>query len=116
VIQSDGAGIVGQSSTEDVDELDEPFGESAAFESDFESDVDSDFDSEPDSAFAAAFVFVVEPRSLRAQPLPLKTIEGGLRTLRIEPSVPHEGQNFGPGSLMPWRMSVRWPQDVQRYS
>jgi len=56
------------------------------------------------------------PRSFFAQPDPLKWIVGGANSLRIVPSSPHEGQNSGPGSLRPWRMSVRWSQAVQAYS
>jgi hypothetical protein len=56
------------------------------------------------------------PRSFFAQPDPLKWIVGGANSLRIVPSLPHDGQNRGPGSLRPWRMSVRWSQAVQAYS
>jgi hypothetical protein len=56
------------------------------------------------------------PRSFLAQPDPLKWIVGGANSLRIVPSSPHEGQNSGPGSFRPWRMSVRWSQAVQAYS
>jgi hypothetical protein len=55
-------------------------------------------------------------RSFFAHPEPLKTIAGGANALRIVPSAPHDGQNFGPLSLIPWRMSVRWPQALQWYS
>jgi hypothetical protein len=56
------------------------------------------------------------PRSFFAQPDPLKWIVGGANSLRIVPSSPHDGQNRGPGSFRPWRMSVRWSQAVQAYS
>jgi len=56
------------------------------------------------------------PRSFFAQPDPLKWIVGGANILRIVPSRPHDGQNFGPGSLIPWRMSARWSQALQAYS
>jgi hypothetical protein len=47
------------------------------------------------------------PRSFFAQPVPLKWIVGGANSLRIVCSRPHDGQNSGPGSLMPCRMSAR---------
>jgi hypothetical protein len=56
------------------------------------------------------------PRSFFAHPEPLKWMVGGANSLRIVPSLPHDGQNCGPGSLRPWRMSVRWSQAVQAYS
>jgi hypothetical protein len=37
-------------------------------------------------------------RSFFAHPLPLNTIVGGAKALRMEPSEPHSGQKFGPGS------------------
>jgi hypothetical protein len=55
-------------------------------------------------------------RSFLAQPDPLNTIDGAVIALRSLPSAPHAGQNCGPGSLIPWRISVRWPQARQRYS
>jgi hypothetical protein len=94
-------------------------------------------DPEPDEAPDAASVefagvdlpspspvddFVLEPpacagrRSFFAQPDPLKTIDGALMALRSVPSAPQAGQNRGPVSLIPWMMSVRWPQARQRYS
>ena len=42
-------------------------------------------------------------------------IVGGANSLRMVPSSPHDGQKAGPGSLSPWRMSVRWSQAVQAY-
>ncbi len=57
-----------------------------------------------------------DPRSFFAQPEPLKWIVGSANCLRRVPSRPHAGQNFGPGSLIPWMMSARWLQAVQRYS
>ena len=56
------------------------------------------------------------PRSFFAQPEPLKWIVGGANCLRMVPSRPHEGQNWGPGSLIPSRMSARLLHAVQRYS
>ncbi len=65
---------------------------------------------------AAARVALALPRSFLAQPEPLKWIVGAANCLRRVPSRPHDGQNCGAGSLIPWRMSARWPQAVQRYS
>jgi hypothetical protein len=65
---------------------------------------------------AAARVALALPRSFLAQPEPLKWIVGAANCLRRVPSRPHDGQNCGAGSLIPWRMSERWPQAVQRYS
>jgi hypothetical protein len=117
VIQSVAAGIDAQSAPPLVPaEAVEPEAESdaGAFESDaFGSDA---FESEEPSALAAAFVRNPDARSFFAQPEPLKTIAGGAKPLRIVPSAPHSGQKCGPGSLIPWRMSVRWPQTVQAYS
>lgn len=62
---------------------------------------------------AAALVLLAPPRSFFAQPDPLKWIEGAENCLRIVPSRPQDGQNLGPESLIPWRMSARWPQAVQ---
>lgn len=56
------------------------------------------------------------PRSFFAHPEPLKWIVGGANCLRIVPSRPHAGQNWGPGSLIPSRMSARLLHAVQRYS
>ena len=52
-------------------------------------------------------------RSFFAQPVPLKWIVGGAKAFVIVPSAPHSGQNLGPGSLIPWTTSVRWPQLLQ---
>jgi hypothetical protein len=68
------------------------------------------------AAAAAAFVEDEPPRSFLAQPEPLKWIAGVENSLRIVPDAPHDGQNPGPGSLMPSRMSARWSQAVQMYS
>jgi hypothetical protein len=82
--------------------------------------VEDDPDDEPsplpsdDFDEAAALVTDELPRSFFAQPDPLKWIAGAANCLRIDPSAPHDGQNVGPGSLMPWRMSARWSQAVQR--
>ena len=67
-------------------------------------------------AAAAAFVELAAPRSFFAHPEPLKWIVGGANCLRIVPSAPHDGQNCGPGSLIPWRMSARCWHAVHRYS
>jgi hypothetical protein len=82
------------------------------FASDWESDFASDFASDPpasDDELAAAFVLVelADERSFFAQPEPLKWTVGVDSALRIVPSVPHDGQNRGPSSLMPWITSVR---------
>jgi len=76
-----------------------------------------------DPPFALSSFFVddddrLEPlleleRSFFAQPVPLKWIVGGAKAFVIVPSAPHSGQNFGPGSLIPWTTSVRWPQLLQ---
>ena len=76
-----------------------------------------------DAPFALSSFFVddddrLEPlleleRSFFAQPVPLKWIVGGAKAFVIVPSAPHSGQNFGPGSLIPWTTSVRWPQLLQ---
>jgi len=88
-------------------------------------------DFEPASSWEPAAALSVEPasaaplpdfavllvrRSRFAQPLPLNTIVGGANALRIEPSAPHSGQKWGPGSWTPWRMSARWLQTEQTYS
>jgi hypothetical protein len=57
-----------------------------------------------------------ERRSFLAQPVPLKWIVGAAIALRMVPSAPHDGQNVGPESLTPWRMSVRWLHALQTYS
>jgi hypothetical protein len=67
---------------------------------------------EPAGELGAALV-PLPPRSFFAQPDPLKWIDGAENSLRIVPSLPHEGQKFGPGSSIPWRMSARWSQAVQ---
>jgi hypothetical protein len=61
----------------------------------------------PEAALAAARVLLDAPRSFFAQPDPLKWIAGAANCLRIDPSAPQLGQNWGPGSLIPWRMSAR---------
>ena len=106
--------------SDDPDELDEPEPP--------ESD-DDEPDSDPlplslDVEAPSPVAFELEddrdalelPRSFLAQPDPLKWIVGGANSLRIVPSSPHDGQNRGPGSFRPWRMSVRWSQAVQAYS
>jgi hypothetical protein len=102
---------------DDVDEVDVPALEEPE-DDELESDpddsaLDSDFDS-PDAVLAAALVLEELPRSFFAQPDPLKWIAGAANCLRMDPSAPHDGQKFGPGSLIPWRMSARWSQAVQR--
>jgi len=80
-----------------------------------EADSDEeDSDEEDDDDLAAALVLFPLPRSFLAQPEPLKWIEGAENCLRMVPSAPQDGQKLGPGSLIPWRMSARWSQDVQR--
>jgi hypothetical protein len=87
-----------------------------------DDDDDEDEDPEPSapeddpSEPLEAFVPLDPPRSFFAQPDPLKWIVGGANSFRIVPSLPHDGQNCGPGALRPWRMSVRWSQAVQAYS
>lgn len=70
----------------------------------------------PEEALLPVDADAADRRSFFAQPLPLNTIAGGANALRIEPSEPHSGQKFGPGSWTPWRMSVRCPQTAQTYS
>jgi hypothetical protein len=72
----------------------------------------------PSFACVAGAPFADDPpeldrRSTFAQPEPLKRIDGAEKAFFIEPSVPHTGQNVGPGSLMPWITSVRLPQAEQ---
>jgi hypothetical protein len=64
---------------------------------------------------APAFVRtpLVDDRSFFAQPEPLKWTVGEDIALRIVPSTPHDGQNRGPGSWMPWITSVRCRQLAQ---
>ena len=71
---------------------------------------------DPPEELLAALVLDEPPRSFFAQPDPLKWIAGDENCLRIVPSRPHDGQNFGPAALIPWTMSARWSQEVQRYS
>jgi hypothetical protein len=52
-------------------------------------------------------------RSFFAQPLPLKWIVGATHFFVIVLSAPHSGQNFGPGSLIPWMTSVTFRQFEQ---
>ena len=52
-------------------------------------------------------------RSFFAQPEPLNRTAGWAIALRSVPSLPHAGQNFGPGASMPWMTSVTCPQDAQ---
>jgi hypothetical protein len=59
---------------------------------------------------------VVVRRSFFAQPVPLKWMAGAANALRSVPSAPQFGQNAGPSSLMPWRMSVRCWHAEQMYS
>ncbi len=53
-----------------------------------------------------------ERRSFFAQPLPLNTIVGGAKALRIGPE-PHSGQASGAGSCTPWMTSKRRPHAAQ---
>ena len=55
-------------------------------------------------------------RSFFAQPVPLKWMAGAANALCIVPSAPQFGQNDGPSSLIPWRMSVRCWHAEQMYS
>src|SRR5262245_28803677 len=59
---------------------------------------------------------LAERRSFFAQPEPLKWMAGGANALRIVPSLPHDGQNWGAGSLRPRSSSVRWSHAEQRNS
>ena len=79
-------------------------------------DPPAELPGEPLDALFAALVRDDAPRSFLAQPDPLKWIVGDENCLRIVPSRPHAGQKAGPWSLILWRMSARWPQEVQRYS
>ena len=92
---------------EDSDEDSDDAAEEVDDEPSFEPSPEDDFD---------ARVALELPRSFFAQPEPLKWIVGGANSLRIVPSRPHDRQKFGPGSLIPWRMSARWSQAVQTYS
>jgi hypothetical protein len=122
----------------DDDELLPPSPDEAGFDSPEDEDEEApDDDDEPPSvdppdelpdelpdepldalldALFAALVRDDAPRSFLAQPDPLKWIVGDENCLRIVPSRPHAGQKTGPWSLIPWRMSARWSQEVQRYS
>jgi len=74
-----------------------------------------DFFASPAVAALSSFAFdarAVE-RSFFAQPLPLKWIVGATHFFVIVPSAPHSGQNFGPGSLIPWMTSVTFRQFEQ---
>lgn len=74
-----------------------------------------DFFASPAVAAVSSFAFdarAVE-RSFFAQPLPLKWIVGATHFFVIVPSAPHSGQNFGPGSLIPWMTSVTFRQFEQ---
>jgi len=109
------------SEPEDDDELDdEPDpGPSPDDEEDDEPEPSEPDEPEPSDPFELPDDFVPgldPPRSFFAHPDPLKWIVGGANSFRIVPSLPHDGQNCGPGSLRPWRMSVRWSQAVQAYS
>ena len=97
-------------SDEDDDEVDDE--DEAPSE---EDEVEPSFELSPDDDLDARVALEL-PRSFFAQPEPLKWIVGGANSLRIVPSLPHDRQKFGPGSLIPWRMSARWSQAVQMYS
>jgi hypothetical protein len=107
---------------ESLDELDRPESElpdsdEAAFSLDAElPSPDAELPSPDALAADDDFDLAALPRSFLAQPDPLKWIVGGANSLRIVPSSPQDGQNSGPGSFRPWRMSVRWSQAVQAYS
>ena len=89
---------------------DEPDSDEAPLSADPAAPSPDDFDDEDDRDALEL------PRSFFAQPDPLKWIVGGANSLRIVPSLPHDGQNWGPGSFSPWRTSMRWSQAVQAYS
>ena len=136
----DGLGVSDEEDEEDdeVDVSDDPWPLDADDEDPWSADDDDDPssadaddddpDEEPDSpppdepslpasfaaALAAALVLLDAPRSFFAQPDPLKWIAGAPNCLRIDPSAPQLGQNSGPGSLIPCRMSARWSQAEQR--
>jgi hypothetical protein len=105
---------------EEPDEPDEPVEPESDADEPESEDVPLSLDvvaPSPDAFELAAALDALElPRSFFAQPEPLKWIVGGANSLRIVPSSPHDGQNRGPGSFRPWRMSVRWSQAVQAYS
>jgi len=61
----------------------------------------------------ARVLLLDDERSFFAQPDPLKWTAGVVSALRSVPSAPQFGQNFGPGSLMPWITSVRCRQVAQ---
>jgi len=67
----------------------------------------------PDPEAARDRLPLVEDRSFFAQPEPLKWTAGVVMALRSVPSAPQFGQNFGPGSLIPWITSVRCRQFEQ---
>jgi len=82
-------------------------------ESDFALELEVELDPELESLESDAFeVFGVRvaARSFFAQPEPLNRIAGLLMPFRRVPWAPQFGQNVGPGSLIPWTTSVRWPQ------
>ena len=102
-------------SLDESDEL-ESLDESDELESLDESDELESLDSAvPLSDFAAALVRLAV-RSFFAQPDPLKWTVGGANALRMVPSLPQLGQNWGPLSFRPCRMSVLWSQAEQTYS
>ena len=98
------------------EEPDEPDDEELSPDDDGASPSDDEDSDLPLSApLLAALVPAGDPpRSFFAQPDPLKWIAGVVNCLRIIPSWPQDGQKLGPGSLIPWRMSARWSQLVQR--
>jgi hypothetical protein len=90
------------------DDSEDPPDEPPVDASDGPPSEESDVPGEPPEDDRDAFVLpAAPPRSFFAQPEPLKWIVGGANSLRIVPAWPHEGQNWGPGSFRPWRMSVR---------
>jgi hypothetical protein len=57
---------------------------------------------------------LVDERSFLAQPEPLKWTVGVDSAFFMVPSAPHDGQNLGPASLMPWITSVTCRQFEHR--
>jgi hypothetical protein len=59
----------------------------------------------------ADLLVLLDPRSLRAQPLPLKWNVGGVNAFFM--GAPHLGHSVGPWPWTEWTTSMRWPQLVQ---
>ena len=67
-----------------------------------------------DPASTARGTSPTERASFFAQPLPLKTMAGVVRALRIAP--PQTSHASGPVPWIEWTTSTERPQDVQRYT